>query len=263
MKSDDKFNIANKGLIYRRLNKDDQNTPIDLIRWVSIVLVSCMIFTVTIPQSARAEDNLQTVKEMIEKNHAHLKSYFSHKQAEAIRNVIGTARAVYFAPEVTKEGFLVGLEKGKGMILRRHGQEWSDPVFLSLSEYSVGTQIGVKESALIMLIMTDEAVDELAKGLQKMAGSGGFALGNWGMGASGGGGLHGGLEVITVTTAKGAFLGTGLADMKMDELKELNQAAYGADYDMKAILSTPGGKFKEAADLRSHLKEAVIKSWAQ
>ena len=81
MKSDDKFKIANKGLIYRRLNKDDQNTPIYLIRWVSIVLVSCMIFTVTIPQSTRAEDNLQTVKEMIEKNHAHLKSFFSHKQA--------------------------------------------------------------------------------------------------------------------------------------------------------------------------------------
>lgn len=136
-------------------------------------------------------------------------------------------------------------------------------MFLSLSEYSIGAQIGVKDSALIMLIMTDEAADGLAKGVQKMAGSGGFALGDWGIGASGGGDLHGGLEVITVTTAKGAFLGTGLADMKMSEMKKLNQAAYGAGYDMSAILSKPGGNFKQGNELRSHLKEAVIKSWAQ
>jgi len=263
MKSTDKFKIANKGLTNRLLNKDFQNTSIHLIRWMSLSLISCMIFTVTMPRSAKAEDNLQTTIEMMKKNAAHMKSFFSHKQAEAIRNIIGAARAVYFAPEVTEGGFLVGLAKGQGMVLRRHGQEWSDPVFLSLSEYSVGTQIGVKESALIMIMMTDEAVDDLVKGLQKMAGTGGFALGGWGVGASGGGGVHGGLEVLTVTTSKGAFLGGGLADMKMSEMKKLNQTAYGAGYDMSAILSKPGGKFKQANELRSHLKEAVIKSWAQ
>jgi hypothetical protein len=41
-----------------------------------------MIFTATMPQSAKAEDNLQTVIEMMKKNSAHLKSFFSHKQAE-------------------------------------------------------------------------------------------------------------------------------------------------------------------------------------
>ncbi len=44
-----------------------------------------------------------------------------------------------------------------------------------------------------------------------------------------------------VTTSKGAFLGGGFADMKMSETKGLNQAAYGANHDMNAILSKPGG----------------------
>lgn len=99
-----------------------------------------MIISITMPEASRAEDDLQTAIEMMKKNAAHLKSFFSHKQAEAIRNIIGASRAVYFAPEVTEGGLLVGLAKGQGMVLRRHGQEWSDPVFLSLSEYSVGTQ---------------------------------------------------------------------------------------------------------------------------
>lgn len=32
---------------------------------------------------------------------------------------------------------------------------------------------------------------------------------------------------------------------------------------MNAILSKPGGKFQQAEELRAHLKDAVIKSWAQ
>ena len=258
MKQIEKGNRANNPLPDRQ-----QKRLIHLIRWLSVALMSCTIFAVTMPEALGAEDDLQTAINMVEKNGAHLKSFFSHSQAEAIRNIIGAARAVYFAPEVTAAGLLVGLEKGKGMVLRRHGQEWSDPVFLSLSEYSIGMQIGIKESALIMLMMTDEAVDDLVKGLQKMAGSGGFALGDWGVGASGGGGIHGGLEVLTVTTSKGAVLGGGLADMKMHDMKDLNQAVYGGSYDMNAILSRPGGKFKQADDLRAHLKEAVVKSWAQ
>ncbi len=263
MKPAEKIKSKSKALSSRTSQNDVRRTQTHLIRWMSIALISCMIISITMPEATRAEDDLQTAIEMMKKNAAHMKSFFSHKQAEAIRNIIGAARAVYFAPEVTEGGFLVGLEKGQGMVLRRHGQEWSDPVFLSLSEYSVGAQIGVKESALIMMIMTDEAADDLVKGLQKMAGTGGFALGDLGIGASGGGGVHGGLEVLTVTTSKGAFLGGGLADMKMNEIKKLNQATYGAGYDMSAILSKPGGKFKQANELRAHLKEAVVKSWAQ
>jgi len=80
-------------------------------------------------------------------------------------------------------------------------------------------------------MMTDEAVDDLVKGLQKLAGTGGFSLGGWGVGGGGG------LEVLTVTTSKGAFLGGGLAAMKMREMQKLNQAAYETGYDMSAILS--------------------------
>lgn len=76
-------------------------------------------------------------------------------------------------------------------------------------------------------MMTDEAVDDLVKGLQKLAGSSGFSLGGWGVGGGGG------LEVLTVTTSKGAFLGGALADMKMREMQKLNQTGY----DMSAILS--------------------------
>ena len=68
---------------------------------------------------------------------------------------------------------------------------------------------------------------------------------------------------MVVTTTKGAFLGTNLSNVKMSEMKEVNQQAYGANHDINDILSKPGGKLQAAAELRANLKDAVIKSWAQ
>ncbi len=237
--------------------------PIDRISGICIVAIAFMVLALAPLKSVQAEDDLSTVSSMMEQNSAHFESFFSHKQSTAIRNIMGVARAVYLSPEVTTAGFLVGLEKGKGMLLRRHGQKWSDPVFMSLTEYSAGIQAGVKESALIMLIMTDATVENLIKGLKELGGTGGFALGKLGVGVSGGGGIHSGLEVLTVTTAKGAYLGSGLADTKLSEIKKYNQAVYGSDYDIAAILSKEGGKFKAAEGLRMNLEKAVKQSWAE
>lgn len=66
-----------------------------------------------------------------------------------------------------------------------------------------------------------------------------------------------------VTTAKGVYLGSGLANTELSDIKKYNQAVYGADYDIAAILSKEGGEFKAANGLRMHLKKAVKQSWAE
>jgi SH3 domain-containing YSC84-like protein 1 len=261
------FFVKSKRRLQRSIKKflvlKRRKQPGNTIPGVFMAIIACVVVTLAPLEKVQAAEDLATVSKILEQNSAHFKSFFSHEQSAAIRNIMGVARAVYLSPEVTTAGFLVGLEKGKGMLLRRHGQAWSDPVFMSLTEYSAGFQAGVKESALIMLIMTDAAVDNIVKGLKELGGTGGFALGNLGLGTSGAGGIHSGLEVLTVTTAKGAYLGSGLAETKLSEINEFNQAVYGIDYDIAAILSKEGGKFKTADGLRSHLKEVVIQSWAQ
>lgn len=226
-----------------------------------IVIGLCSVFIVGPP--LHASESQQTVDEMVKKNQAHLKSFFSHSQSEAMRNLLGAARAIFVAPEVTSGGFLIGMQKGEGMLLRRHGKEWSDPVFMSLSEWNVGLQAGIMESSIIMLIMTDRATDDLISGVAKLSGTGGFALGAWGLGATGSGGIEGGLEVILVSTSKGAYLGTVMGDQDINVLQSLNEQAYGKGYDIATILSQSGGSLAVADGLRNDLKDAVIQSWAQ
>lgn len=149
------------------------------------------------------------------------------------------------------------------MLFRRHGQKWSDPVFMSLSEWNIGLQAGVMESSIIMLIMTDKATDDLINGLGKLSGTGGFALGGLGMGATGSGGVKGGLEVITISTSKGAFLGSVMGDQEIKMINSMNEEAYGPDPDITKILSQPGGSLSAAKKMQSYLEKAVIKSWDQ
>ncbi len=50
-----------------------------------------------------------------------LKSFLSHKQAEAMRNLLGAVRGLMIVPSSHKGGFLVGYEQGNGMLFARRG----------------------------------------------------------------------------------------------------------------------------------------------
>lgn len=190
-----------------------------------------------------------------------LEQYFGLSQWEGVKNLFGGAKAVIIAPDFTSGAFVVGIEHGAGVLLARHEAAWSDPVFVNLSQTSVGVQAGAKESELVMLVLTRSATDKLVSGASRVGGTGGFALGNLGVGGSGGGGISGGMETLTVSTSEGLSLGGGIADIELALDDELNAAAYGQDFDMKAIMSEAGGQLDAAATLRATLKQAVESSW--
>ncbi len=114
---------------------------------------------------------------------------------------------------------------------------------------------------MVILLMTDLAVDNFVNGKMNVGGSGGFAVGTLGMGASGAGGIKGGLELIIVSTNEGAFLGSGMTDMTPAPATALNDLAYGRNADIKSILSGTGGKYAPAIPVRAALSTMVTKAW--
>ena len=108
---------------------------------------------------------------------SHFKKFSSHSQAEAITNLAGAAKAVVVIPNEVAGALIVGYKRGTGAVFFRHGEEWSDPVFVTFVDYSVGFQIGGSESEVIVCILTNRIADGLVDGVSKMGGGGGFALG--------------------------------------------------------------------------------------
>ncbi len=78
------------------------------------------------PAQADAIAKVQNEVEEIKLSAEHLKSFLSHPQAEAVRNLLGAVRGVLIVPSSHKGGFLVGYERGTGILLARHGDQWSD-----------------------------------------------------------------------------------------------------------------------------------------
>ena len=132
---------------------------------------------------------------------------------------------------------------------------------MTFVDYSVGFQIGGTESEVIVCILTDQLAEGIAEGVSKMGGGGGFALGKLGLGSEGGGSLGGGLEMISVSTKNGLQLGGNVANTRVHPADDFNKAAYGDDYNIKEVLSKPGGKLEAAQTLREALVAGTKKSF--
>ncbi len=192
---------------------------------------------------------------------SHLKGFSSHSQAEAIINLAGAAKSVIIIPDEIAASLIIGYKRGTGAMFRRHGNDWSDPVFLTFSKYGVGLQVGGSHNEVIIMVLTNKVADGLINGVSNMGGSGGFALGSLGMGSSGEGSVGGGLEMFSVSTRAGLQLGGSIENTHVSPAENFNTAAWGEDYDLKSILSQAGGELESAQELREALVEATKKSF--
>jgi lipid-binding SYLF domain-containing protein len=198
---------------------------------------------------------------MIDVGEAHTDKFLNYSQVEGLRNMLGGARGIFIAPNTGGGALIAGVNTGTGFLMRRHGDAWSDPVFFDLTETSAGLQVGIKKSDVIVLLMTDTAVNNFVNGTMRVGGSGGITLGAYGMSISGAGGLNGGLELLIISATQGVSLGGGVASITPKLDAALNAQAYGSNADAKAILAGTGGKYAPARKLREDLTRMVCQAW--
>jgi len=73
---------------------------------------------------------------------------------EGLTDLLGDCVGVAIFPNVTKAGFIFGAEYGEGLLLRRdpNSTRWYGPSFMNIGGVSVGLQIGVQSTGLILVI---------------------------------------------------------------------------------------------------------------
>jgi len=211
--------------------------------------------------NAADDDEAADYVSLLDEATSHLEGFSSHNQAEAITNIAGAAKAVIIIPDEIAASLIVGYKRGTGAMFRRHGNEWSDPIFMTFTKYSVGLQAGGTNNEVIVMVLTDKIADGLIKGVSDVGGSGGFALGSLGMGSSGGGSVGGGLEMFSVSTRAGLQLGGSVENTHVSPADEFNSSAWGDGYDIEEILAMPGGKLEHAQELREALVRATKASF--
>ena len=177
----------------------------------------------------------------------------------AVKNLTAAARAIVLIPSGGQGGLILGFQRGKGVLLVRHGFDWSDPVFIRLNAIQIGLLIGGQRFSAAGAILSDAALDQVLSGKTRVGGSGDFTIG---VGVSGhaAGGASGGIEMLMVSSNKGVFLGGSFEGVTISIDDEMNRQAYGDAFEINEIVSDSGGIYLPAESIRRTLKRSAYEA---
>ncbi len=137
------------------------------------------------------------------------------------------AKAIAIIPDLIRGGFIAGARYGKGVLLIRTQDGWSDPIFIKLYGASIGWQIGL-ESIDVVLIFTDMAsVQKLLNGTLTLAADASLAVGPVGRAASVGTDFS--AQILSYSRSMGAYVGVALAGAKLEVDFDKMAQAYRCD----------------------------------
>jgi len=206
---------------------------------------------VVVPVLARAQADQQA---LVDRSTLALQDAMMLNVSQQPRTTLTHARAVVVCPQIFKAGFFFGGAGGDCVMVARAGNgTWSYPAFYTIGSFSFGLQIGVQDSEIIMMVMTNRGLNALLNASFKIGVGGSIAV------AVVGGGIQGdttaavGADIVAFSIARGAFAGVSLEGSGMDSLTGWDQIYYGQPVDARQVVIDMQGRNPGADPLRELL----------
>jgi len=137
------------------------------------------------------------------------------------------AEAVAIVPRVIKAGFVIGGRHGEGVLLLRNAAgNWGNPLFVSLTGGSIGWQIGVQSTDVVLVFKTRKSLDGFLTGRKFTLGAdASIAAGPVGREAQAGTDFKLESEIYSYSRSRGLFAGASLEGSVM-EINNREDAGY-------------------------------------
>jgi SH3 domain-containing YSC84-like protein 1 len=127
------------------------------------------------------------------------------------RSLIADAHAVAIIPNMVRGAFVVGVQHGRGVLLLRDAQRnWQPPRMIQINGGSIGYQIGVQATDLILVFRTSQSVQNLLSRTIKIGADASAAAGPVGRSASAATDLQLKAEILSYSRSRGAFVGVSI-----------------------------------------------------
>jgi len=156
---------------------------------------------------------------------------------ERARSQLRSAKAVLVYPSLIKGGFIFGAEGGNGVLMKNNNGMWSDPAFYTMGSASFGLQAGLEQTEVVMLIMSDKALDALTRAEFKFGAGAGLTLVSLSAGAEAATPPNLSGDIIIWTSGKGLYGGLTLNGSVVKARDEWNTAFYGKPVQLSDILN--------------------------
>jgi lipid-binding SYLF domain-containing protein len=154
--------------------------------------------------------------------------------------VLKNAECVAVFPNVLGGAFGVGGRGGRGVGSCRTASGWSAPAYFNLGGGSVGFQIGVESTDLILLFMNRSGMDSLLSSKVTLGADASVAAGPVGREAAAATDVKFNAQILTYSRSKGLFAGVALKGAAVDVAGDDMRDVYGSTKTAKQVLQDSG-----------------------
>lgn len=147
-------------------------------------------------------------------------------------SVLSKAEAIVVFPSTIKGAFIVGAQRGKGIISVRDRTRgsWSNPAFLTITGGSVGFQIGGQASDIILVVNNRRGLENLLKNQFEIGGEASAAAGPVGRDTSVSTDIQMRAEMLSYSRSRGLFAGVSLKGASIRQDQDGNEKFYGSRF---------------------------------
>ena len=195
---------------------------------------------------ARPAAALSYEQEVVDKARITASKLLADPNYGSLSSKLKDAKAIVVIPSLIKGAFFIGAQGGTGVMLAKSAQgSWSYPAFYTVGGGSFGLQIGAKSAEVILLIMSEGALQAVLKNQVKLGADASFAMGEIGAGVEGSTTTNVNADIIAFSSSEGLYAGVSLEGAVINGRNDLNEAYYGKGVTAQGIVVDQ--KFSNAA----------------
>ncbi|HKE83332.1 MAG TPA: lipid-binding SYLF domain-containing protein [Vicinamibacterales bacterium] len=198
------------------------------MRLKSLFACACIALLTSIsarPFAADASDEADRVKES-----ATVLGEIMAAPDQAIpESVIDKAVGIAVFPGTVRGGFIIGAERGRGILSARDEKTnmWSTPAFLTITGGSLGLQIGLRATDLILVIQNRRGLENLVRNEFKVGAGAAVTGGPVGRDAQAATDIQLRAEILSYSRSRGLFAGATIEGSTIKEDQDANMRFYG------------------------------------
>jgi SH3 domain-containing YSC84-like protein 1 len=199
----------------------------------SLVCIMMCLVVGALPVDAQTRQDADLI---VDKARVVLEEMMASQDSAPPTDLIRDCAGIAIIPEFFKAGFVVGGAYGKGVVLARRDGTWSGPAFVYIGAGSLGLQIGVQLTDLLLVVIGDDTMQGFLKSKFKLGADAAIAAGPYGAQVTAASEilLRGG--IFSYSRAKGLFAGISLEGAGMGTQFGLNRAYYEVTSSPEQIL---------------------------
>ncbi len=214
------------------------------------VVVLVLVLAALAPLRAQAQLRQQ---DLVDRATLTVQGMMAAREGRDAIGLMRRARGVLVCPQVFKAGFVFGGQGGNCVLTGRSPSGWSNPAFYDLSAASFGAQVGMQDSQVLFIILTDRGLQAIIDDQFKFGADAGLAFATLGTGVSGSttGALK--ADVVAFARSRGLFAGLSVDGSLITVKSDWNAAYYGKTIAAQQLVIQNEGSNPGAAPLREML----------